>query len=94
MARLRLPVVPAAEHGQAQVAQDCSLAAPAVATAIMVEQAKAVAVVEPVRQVVRYTVLAVSAGNIPFQALPPTMRVAATGQVAAWLCSVVAEGRV
>ena len=87
-------VVPAAEHGQAQVALDSSLAAVAVATAIMVEQAKAVAVVEPVRQVVPHTVPAVSAGNIPFQALPPTMRVAATGQVTTRLCSVVAEGRV
>ncbi len=94
MARLRLPVVPAAEHGHGQVALDCSLAAPAVATAIMVEMAPAVAVVEPVRQVVTLTVPAVSAGNTPFQALPPTMRVAATGQVTTRLCSVVAGGRV
>ena len=50
----------------------------------------AVAVVEPVRQVVTLTVPAVLAGNTPFQALPPTMRVAATGQVQR---RIVARGR-
>ena len=82
---------PAAEHTAALLALDCSLAAVAVATAIMVEEPAAVAVVEPVRQVVTLTVLAVLAGNTPFQALPPTMLVAATGQVTARLCSVEAE---
>jgi len=80
-------------HRYLQVALDSSLAAPAVATAIMVEVMLVVAVVEQVGQVVTLTVPAVSAGNTPFQALPPTMRVVAAGQVTARLCSVVAGGR-
>ena len=84
-------MAPAADHTMALLALDCSLAAAAVATAIMVEEPSAVAVVEPVRQVVTLTVPAVSAGNTPFQALPPTMLVAATGQVTTRLCSVEAE---
>jgi hypothetical protein len=84
----------AADHTVAQLDLDNSLAAPAVASAILEESVAAAVVVaaELVRPVL--TRLAVSARNTPFQALPPTMRVAATGREELRSCSVVAEGRV
>jgi hypothetical protein len=91
-----LMAVLAADHTVAQLALVCSLAAAAAATAIVAVSVAAVPVVveaELMRQVVAELVLAVLAGNTPFQALPPTMLVAAMGRDKVRLCKVEEEGR-